>query len=92
MIAIAEIFQRDLFFVISHADKPLRNTADLAGKTVGIVSEGGATENLLDMRLAASGVPSDKVQRQSVGNAPGAFEFVKQGRISGFIATAPKGA
>ena len=87
LIAIAEIFQRDLFYVISHADKPLRNTADLAGKTVGIVSEGGATENLLDMMLAASGVPSDSVQRQSVGNAPGAFEFVKQGRISGFIAT-----
>jgi NitT/TauT family transport system substrate-binding protein len=25
--------------------------------------------------------------RQTVGNAPGAFEFVKQGRIAGFIAT-----
>jgi len=36
----------------------------LAGKTIGIVSEGGATENLLDMMLAAAAVPADKVQRQ----------------------------
>ena len=39
------------------------------------------------MVLAAAAVPADKVQRQAVGNAPGAFEFVKQGRIAGFIAT-----
>jgi NitT/TauT family transport system substrate-binding protein len=87
LVAIAEIFQRDIFYVISHSDHPLRNPADFAGKTIGIVSDGGATENLLDMMLAATGVPADKVQRQAVGNAPGAFEFVKQGRIAGFIAT-----
>jgi NitT/TauT family transport system substrate-binding protein len=87
LVAIAEIFQRDIFYVISHSDHPLRNPADFAGKTIGIVSDGGATENLLDMMLAATGVPAEKVQRQAVGNAPGAFEFVKQGRIAGFIAT-----
>jgi ABC-type nitrate/sulfonate/bicarbonate transport system substrate-binding protein len=87
LVAIAEIFQRDIFYVISHSDKPLRNAGDLAGKTVGIVSQGGATENLLDMMLAGAGIPADAVQRQAVGNAPDAFEFVKQGRIAGFIAT-----
>ena len=87
LVAIAEIVQRDIFYVISHADKPLRNAQDFAGKKLGIVSEGGATENLLDMMLAASGVPANAVERQSVGNAPVAFEFVKQGRIAGFIAT-----
>ncbi len=87
LVALAEIVQRDIFYVISHAEKPLRNPQDFAGKKVGIVSEGGATENLLDMMLAASGVPANAVERQSVGNAPGAFEFVKQGRIAAFIAT-----
>jgi ABC-type nitrate/sulfonate/bicarbonate transport system substrate-binding protein len=87
LVAIAEIFQRDIFYVIAHADHPLRNPADFAGKTIGIVSDGGATENLLDMMLAATGVQADQVQRQAVGNAPGAFELVKQGRIAGFIAT-----
>ena len=45
LVAIAEIFQRDIFYVIAHADHPLRNPADFAGKTIGIVSDGGATEN-----------------------------------------------
>jgi len=87
LVAIGEIVQRDIFFMISHADKPLRSAHDLAGKTVGVVSAGGATENLLDMMLAATGIPADQVQRQPVGNAPTAFEFVKQGRIAGYIAT-----
>lgn len=87
LVAIAEIVQRDIFFLISHADRPLQSANDLAGKTVGVVSSGGATENLLDMMLAAVGVPAGQVQRQPVGNAPTAFEFVKQGRIAGYIAT-----
>ncbi len=87
LVAIGEIVQRDIFFMISHADKPIRNAGELAGKTVGVVSTGGATENLLDMMLAATGIPADRVQRQPVGNAPTAFEFVKQGRIAGYIAT-----
>lgn len=87
VVAIGEIVQRDIFFLISHTDKPLRSANDLAGKTVGVVSSGGATENILDMMLAAVGVPADRVQRQPVGNAPTAFEFVKQGRIAGYIAT-----
>ena len=44
LVAIAEIVQRDIFYVISHADKPLRNAQDFAGKKLGIVSEGGATK------------------------------------------------
>jgi ABC-type nitrate/sulfonate/bicarbonate transport system substrate-binding protein len=87
LVAIGEIVQRDIFFVISHADRPLKSPRDLAGKTIGVVSAGGATENLLDMMLAATGIPAGDVQRQPVGNAPTAFEFVKQGRIAGYIAT-----
>jgi NitT/TauT family transport system substrate-binding protein len=87
IVAIGDIYQRDVFFVISHADKPIRTPADMAGKTIGIVSTGGATENLLDMMLAARDVPKADVKRETVGNAPAAFEFIKRGRIDGFIAT-----
>jgi ABC-type nitrate/sulfonate/bicarbonate transport system substrate-binding protein len=87
LVAIAEIFQRDIFYVISHQDHPVRNAADLAGKTIGIVSAGGATENILDMMLAAGDVPGGSVERQAVGNAPSAFELVKQGRLAAYIAT-----
>jgi ABC-type nitrate/sulfonate/bicarbonate transport system substrate-binding protein len=87
VVAIGEIFQRDIFYVISHADKPIRSAADLGGKTVGVVSAGGATENLLDMMLTSAGIPTTQAERQAVGNAPSAFELVKLGRIAGFIAT-----
>lgn len=87
LVAIAGVYPKDLFWVISHRDKPLRSTADLAGKTVGVISVGGATENLLDMLLAKQGVPKGDVPRESVGNAPSAFELVKAGRIAGYIAT-----
>lgn len=87
IVAVAEIYQRDTFYVISATDKPITKPEDMPGKTIGIVSAGGATENLLDMMLAARDVPKADVMRQVVGNAPAAFELVKQGRIAGFIAT-----
>ncbi|GKX32702.1 MAG: hypothetical protein MnENMB40S_03200 [Rhizobiaceae bacterium MnEN-MB40S] len=87
VVAVAEIYQKDLFFVISAEDAPIKTPEDMAGKTIGIVSAGGAVENILDMMLAATGVPKDEVSREVVGNAPAAFELVKQGRIAAFIAT-----
>ncbi|HEY8610430.1 MAG TPA: ABC transporter substrate-binding protein [Roseomonas sp.] len=87
IVAIGEIYQRDGFFVISQESKPIRTPADMAGKTMGIVSTGGATENLLDMMLVARDVPKDSVRREQVGNAPSAFELVKRGRADAFIAT-----
>lgn len=87
IVAVAEIFQRDLFYVISSKDAPIEKPADMAGKTIGIVSAGGATENILDMMLAATDTPKDQVARDVVGNAPAAFQLIKQGRIAAFIAT-----
>jgi NitT/TauT family transport system substrate-binding protein len=87
IVAVGEIYQRDIFSVISAKDSPVTKPEEMAGKTIGIVSAGGATENILDMMLAARSVPKDAVTRQVVGNAPAAFELVRQGRIAGFIAT-----
>lgn len=87
IVAFGEIYQRDLFHVISSQARPIRSPADMRGKTIGVVSVGGATENLLDMLLAKGGVPKADVKRESVGNAPAAFEFIGQGRIDAYIAT-----
>lgn len=87
IVAIADCFPKDLFYVISHRDKPILKPEDMAGKTIGIVSVGGATENLLDMMLAKAGVPAADVKRETVGNAPAAFEFIKAGRVAAYIAT-----
>jgi NitT/TauT family transport system substrate-binding protein len=87
IVAVGDCYPKDLFFVISHADKAVLKPEDMAGKTIGLVSVGGATENILDMMLAKAGVPAAEVKRETVGNAPAAFEFVKAGRVSAFIAT-----
>lgn len=87
LVAIANVYPKDLFWVISHKDRPIPKIEDLAGKTVGIVSVGGATENLLDMMLAKAGIAKGEVKREAVGTAPAAFELVKAGRISGYIST-----
>lgn len=87
IVAVGECYQKDIFYIISHADKPIKGPADMAGKTIGIVSTGGATENLLDMMLVSKDVPVSEVKREVVGNAPAAFEFVKRGRIDAFMAT-----
>jgi NitT/TauT family transport system substrate-binding protein len=88
LVAVGDCFPKDLFFVISHGDRAVLKPADMAGKTIGLVSVGGATENILDMMLAKDGVPAAEVKRETVGNAPAAFEFVKAGRIAAYIATA----
>lgn len=87
IVAFAEIYQRDLFYVISGQDDPIESPSDMIGSDIGIVSAGGATENILDMMLAGQDIASGEVNRQVVGNAPAAFELVQLGRIKAFIAT-----
>lgn len=87
VMAIAEIFQRDLFHVVSAEAKPVRTPKDFAGKTVGLSSRGGATENLLDMMLAQDAIPPGSVKREVTGDSPGAWEYLAQGRVDTFIVT-----
>lgn len=86
--AIATIAHASTFYIVSAASAPLRGAPDLAGKTIGIVSAGGGSENYLDIMCAAAGVAKDAVRRQVVGNSPGAFEMVQLGRLNGFICDA----
>jgi ABC-type nitrate/sulfonate/bicarbonate transport system substrate-binding protein len=41
LVAISSVYPKDLFWVISQADKPARSVADLQGKTAGVISVGG---------------------------------------------------
>jgi len=79
-----EIHKSSLWFV-SSKDKPLTKPSDWRGKKMGIPSEGGTSENVLDLMLAAGHVPLDSVERQVVGLSPGTFELVKQGRVAGYV-------
>jgi NitT/TauT family transport system substrate-binding protein len=83
--AIATVSQSSTWHIVSDAEKPINAPEDLAGKTVGIVSAGGGSEDTINIVLAGAGIPKDDVKRQVVGNSPGAFDLVKLGRIDAFI-------
>jgi ABC-type nitrate/sulfonate/bicarbonate transport system substrate-binding protein len=87
LVSIATLFQGSTFVVISAADKPIRTAEDLRGKRIGVVSIGGTTENFLDLMLTKAGIGKAETPREVVGNNPGAFALIGQGRIDGFIAT-----
>ncbi len=83
--AIATIGQRIGFRIVSLAAKPLRTGADLRGKTIGVVSVGGLSEDLVDVVMIADGVAPREAMRVTTGNSPGEVELLRQGRLDGFI-------
>jgi ABC-type nitrate/sulfonate/bicarbonate transport system substrate-binding protein len=87
LLAVATIMQASVFHLISAKSAPIREAADLKGKTIGVVSVGGATENLLDLILLQAGIAKADVPRNVAGNSPGSMALIRQGRIQGFVAT-----
>lgn len=85
LVSIGTIAQASPFFVISHADKPIRGPADMKGKTIGILSQGGATDNLLDIMLVQAGLTKDDVKKELAGNSPAGFALIERGRIDAYI-------
>jgi NitT/TauT family transport system substrate-binding protein len=87
LVSVATVQQGALFSVVSLKSAPIMSPADMRGKTIGVASLGGGTENNLDLMLAGAGVPGKEVVRQPVGLSPGNVELMKQGRIAAFFAT-----
>jgi len=84
-VSIATLYQGSTFHVISARDKPVNSAEDFKGKTIGIVSVGGSTEQLLEIMLRSVGITKADVTTQVVGNSPGAMQYLRQGRIDCFI-------
>ncbi len=87
LVAIATSHQGSTFHMISLKEKPISRAEDLKGKTIGIVSVAGTTDIFLNLILSKGGLKPDDVKREVVGNSPGALQFVRQGRVDGFIAS-----
>ena len=73
------------FFAISHEDRPVSSPSEMVGKKVGVISVGGNVEKLLDMMLADAGIEPASVEREGIGNAPGAFALIEQEAIDVWI-------
>jgi ABC-type nitrate/sulfonate/bicarbonate transport system substrate-binding protein len=87
LVSVATIFQGSNFNVISSTAKPIASAEDFRGRRIGVVSIGGTTENFLDLMLKQANIDKAAVPREVVGNNPGSFALLRQGRIDGFIAT-----
>lgn len=85
LVSIGTVRQRSQFDVVSLASKPIKNPKELAGKTVGVVSAGGSTENLLDMMLLGAGVDPASVKRPITGVGTAAYELAKKGAVDAWI-------
>lgn len=85
LVSIASVRQKSQFEVVSLPDDPIRSPAQLAGRTCGIVSTGGATENLLDVMLLNSGVDPKSVKRPVTGVGTAAYELARKGDVDAWI-------
>jgi NitT/TauT family transport system substrate-binding protein len=83
--AFGQPSQQATIRIVSAADDPIRGPADLRGKTVGIPSEGGTSETLVDTLARTAGLTDADLRKQVVGLAPGVFELVQQGRIDAYV-------
>src|SRR4029079_3448168 len=85
IIAFATIAHRSPIMVYSSPNKPVRNVKDMVGKVIGIGDYGRASDNILDMMLAMTGVKPDAISREAIGNSPGGWGLIQQGRVDAHI-------
>jgi ABC-type nitrate/sulfonate/bicarbonate transport system substrate-binding protein len=85
--AIATVAQASPMFVISDKSAPINGPEDMKGKTIGVTSKGGLAENLLNMILEDNGIKASTINREAVGNSPGAFALIGQGKVNAYIAS-----
>ena len=83
--AIATVAHGSPFYLISSAKKPVRDPKDLVGTTVGVISQNGASDNMLDAMMIAAGLDPKSVARQYVGDNPGAYALLETGRLGAFV-------
>ncbi len=74
-------------FVYSKSKHPIEKPEDLVGQTMGVPSEGGTSDKVVSLVMAAAGLDPKDCERQVVGLTPGTFNLVQQGRISGYVVT-----
>jgi ABC-type nitrate/sulfonate/bicarbonate transport system substrate-binding protein len=85
IIAFATIAHRSPIMVYSSPKKPVRNVKDMMGKVIGIGDYGSASDNILDMMLAMNGLKPDAIRREAIGNSPGGWGLIQQGRVDAHI-------
>lgn len=85
IITVAVGDQVSQYSVASFPDKPLTHPQQWQGKTIGVISKGGATELLLDAMSVAVGLDPSNVKKVVTGSDVSSLEFLERGEVDGFI-------
>ncbi|WP_293781780.1 ABC transporter substrate-binding protein [uncultured Aeromicrobium sp.] len=85
IITVALGDQRSQYSVASSVDAPLTHPEQWQGKTIGVISQGGATELLLDAMSVAVGLDPSAVNKVVTGADVSSLEFLNRGEVDGFI-------
>ncbi|MFD0851486.1 ABC transporter substrate-binding protein, partial [Actinomadura adrarensis] len=74
-----------LRFAYSKKNHPINAPEDMAGRTMGVPSEGGTSDKVVSLVLAGAGLDPEQTRRQVVGLTPGTFDLVQRGRLVGYV-------
>lgn len=85
VISIGQVSYPGFFEIASLPGKPLTDPKQLAGKTIGIMSQGGSTELLLDALARKGGVDPASIKRVVTGISSGGVTFLERGQADGFF-------
>ncbi|MFF4776329.1 ABC transporter substrate-binding protein [Microtetraspora fusca] len=85
MVNVGSLTRASTVRILYSKKNPLNRPEDLAGKTMGVPSEGGTSDKLVSLVMSNSGLDATSVKRQVVGLTPGTFNLVQQGRIAGYV-------
>ncbi|WP_110241518.1 ABC transporter substrate-binding protein [Nocardioides gilvus] len=87
-VAFGMPVQRSSFEMQSMAEQPVKSMGDLAGKTVGIVSAGGTTDQMVDLMAVQEGIDPKSIKRQVTGLGTAAYQFAEKGDVAAWIGSA----
>lgn len=84
-VAFGTSVQASAFEMQSLAEKPVRDMADLAGESVGIISAGGTTDQMVDLMAVQTGVKPKSINRKVTGLGTAAHQFALKGDVVAWV-------
>jgi ABC-type nitrate/sulfonate/bicarbonate transport system substrate-binding protein len=85
LTTVAQINQASPFALCSRSSAPFKTAADLRGKTIGVASSRGETQNLLQLILRRGNIPITDVPQPIVGTGAAPYALMNSGRIDGYL-------
>lgn len=89
VITVGQVIYRSVFELASPADRPIKAGDSLNGKTIGLMSVGGSTDQLLDAMSIASNSDPKSVKKVVTGMSAGAFAFLQRKQVDAFFSYYP---